>query len=89
MLRGSRPAVARLWRRPMTPIYFFANLNAQRWISVQFYAKCGNIYTKYLNTECTNIRFMRELECGPMTNVMAACPAEYRWRPLFNAEKFG
>jgi len=29
-----------------------------------------------------------QLECGPMPNVMAR-PAEYRWRPLFNAEKFG
>jgi len=31
-----------------------------------------------------------KLECGPMPNVMAALsPAEYRWRPLFNAAKFG
>jgi len=27
----------------------------------------------------------QQLECGPITNVMA----EYRWRPLFNAAKFG
>ena len=31
-----------------------------------------------------------QLECGPVLNVMAALPtAEYRWRPLFNAAKFG
>jgi len=28
-----------------------------------------------------------ELECGPMPNVMAAL--SNRWRPLFNAVKFG
>jgi len=30
---------------------------------------------------------LTKLECGPMPNVMAAC--QYRWRPLFNAAKFG
>ena len=30
-----------------------------------------------------------ELECGPMPNVMVALHAEHRWRPLFNAAKFG
>jgi len=30
----------------------------------------------------------KKLECGPMPNVMAAL-VEYRWRPLFNAAKFG
>jgi len=29
-----------------------------------------------------------ELECGPMPN-RDGRPAEYRWRPLFNAAKFG
>jgi len=31
-----------------------------------------------------------ELECGQMSNVMViGHPAEHRWRPLFNAAKFG
>jgi len=29
-----------------------------------------------------------KLECGPMSNVMVA-HTEHRWRPLFNAAKFG
>jgi len=28
--------------------------------------------------------FHKQLEGGPMSNVMAACPAEYRWHPLRN-----
>jgi len=29
----------------------------------------------------------QKLECGPIQR--ASCPAEHRWRPLFNAAKFG
>jgi len=31
----------------------------------------------------------QQRECGPMPNVMAGRRAKYRWRPLFNAAKFG
>jgi len=40
-------------------------------------------------------RGKKELECGPMPTRMWANaqrdgrPAEYNWRPLFNAAKFG
>jgi len=34
-------------------------------------------------------RGKKKLQCGPMPNVMAALPNIYRWRPVFNAAKFG
>jgi len=31
----------------------------------------------------------KQLEYGPMPNVVFVRPVEHRWRPLFNAIKFG
>ena len=38
--------------------------------------------------ECDTIMKEKELECGPMPNVVVALP-EYRWRRVLNAAKFG
>ena len=45
--------------------------------------------TRHAKFRCPGIILWRQqkLECGPMPNVMVALPN--RWRPLFNAAKFG
>ena len=50
------------------------------------YTMCGSM-TDIQSAEIR--RGKKELECGPMPNVMVALPNTARWRPLFNAAKFG
>ena len=41
-----------------------------------------------INVALENTALQDKLECGPMPTQRDGCPAENRWRPLFNAPKF-
>jgi len=51
---------------------------------------CNLSVQRSINTN-RRVPSQKLLECGPMPNEMAALQniEEYRWRPLFNAAKFG
>jgi len=51
----------------------------------------NNAVDFFVIRDCCNSSEVLILECGPMPNVTDGRPAEYRWRPVFNAanSKFG
>jgi len=54
----------------------------------------NNKMLRYFNTTFNQTRKVKKLENISKTRMWAdvqrdGCPTEYRWRPLFNAAKFG
>jgi len=85
-----RCGVLKAWTALITAARCNVNAKASAVVQARAGAELYSYIYSYLHIVLTVYykEIFTKLECGPMPNVMAA-PAAYRWRPLFNAAKFG